>query len=221
MSGGRVLMKNGKVSCSCCSPLTCCLYPWPDADGEAGGPFYPSSDLPDTIIAVMGPDFSGEEVVCAKSGYVYTGTAYGGLAPYTFEIKPGPFQGELYLSGWEVGLVSNYCLIVELTGDPSGVVSIRDLFSSAYSVEGTWDINGVGDIEPIGVEVQREDPPNICSWSQPKDGNLFTLRYNSNTFKWEFSVDRYPDEILEKEDPQNSPVGNYGSSAHLFDVAIL
>lgn len=46
-SGGKVILKNGKVSCTCCvAPEGCCMYP---AAALVAG-FYTYEDLPDAII---------------------------------------------------------------------------------------------------------------------------------------------------------------------------
>lgn len=197
-SGGKVLLKGGKVSCSCCSPSVCCLYPAPKPNS---GPLYPSSDLPSSI-KVNGQTFTRDE-------FSYTG-------PDGQVIICDSEDTDNWLAFLTDVTTENGCLIGEWPDD----VVIEDEFSYGYLLEGLYDVSGSGDFEPMDTEIVRNDPPEHCTWLQFSP-DVFYVRYNSETFKWEFFSEDYPEEILQKDDPQDSPVGSYGSSEHFQNVEVL
>jgi hypothetical protein len=64
-NGEKVILKGGKVSCSCCDEEECCMYP---AQALADG-FYSASDLPDAV-TISGVSYS-------RSGLGYGNTTNG------------------------------------------------------------------------------------------------------------------------------------------------
>jgi hypothetical protein len=198
MSGGKVVTKEGKVSCTCCAP-DCCLYRWPDPDGTDGGPYYPETDLPDTVI------FSGETLSHDAGDYQFTGS--------TYYIVAGTTQ-------WEVRLVSDDSLVQEQ--DCLIENGVEDEFSDTYSVDVSVDIFPPGE-DPVLVEftmtITRQ---SLCRWTWTySDGygnytvNVFHDDFlTSPNYPWKFEIFKPYDGVDsgEKNAPQSSPVGAYTGS---------
>ena len=67
-TGGKVILKDGKVSCECCDPVeTCCMYP---ASGLDADPGYTAADLPETI-KIGNSGINDWEGIYTKSGGEY------------------------------------------------------------------------------------------------------------------------------------------------------
>lgn len=174
LSGGKVILKGGKASCSCCD-AACCLYPWPDS---SGAPLYPATDLPNNV-RIVGP---GVDFTAANNG------------DYSFGVISSPSPGEagVYAGGFEwiiIGFGEAYlsqCLIG--SSQETDLIYIEDQFPDSLAVNGT-------------DAIIRDPETNLCTWS----GSPWTLRYNSTTYKFQLNG-------VDKDDPQDSPVGTYGAN---------
>lgn len=198
----------------CCCPSACCLYPWPDPDGIAGGPYYPTTDLPATIVVTI-------------DGTPFTLTLNSGTYTYgdpSFETSETPFvtaesllgENNWYLayapvSGDEVSYYGSSCLINPLWEFRAGgpfTISSEDEFLDTYTI--TFTPSGGG--TPFDVEVTRETEPipDICTWVGFVDLALVYLYYDSAAYKWKI---QFPEggACYVKDDPQSSPVGTYAS----------
>jgi hypothetical protein len=69
LQNGKVVLKNGRVSCTCCEESECCLYPAQALREE----LYTVNDLPDTLIIVSG-DFQQEMTKTGGFSPAYQGT---------------------------------------------------------------------------------------------------------------------------------------------------
>ena len=137
--GGKVVTKDGKVSCECCGE--CCLY---SAEALTEG-LYTIDDLPDEIIIAYRQDLPP----LVKGAYTGAGT------PVPANYAPAGWPGEddeyiedviflqdsLWASGQGVGRVP-LCLI--------DGINWEDLFADTYTVSG-----------PISGTVTRE---SVCVW---------------------------------------------------------
>ena len=117
LSGGKVVLKSGKVSCSCCD-AACCLYPWPDPDGT---PLYPDTDLPDSVV-VNGDTYT-------RSGYRFEFDSDHYIDATELGI---PFWG-LFING---DATANTCLI-GLYEEGVFTATVEDEFANTYTVNGT------------------------------------------------------------------------------------
>ena len=214
MSGGKVVTKAGKVSCTCCAAV-CCMY---SAQGFFDGGFL-STDLPDQVtivnaLSVINPPF---DYLLFNGTLTQTGSGYSGTISWEYWVTdfgldpPSPVlvesgtcaftyeQGEIFgikywiyhatftFSGgsFDDDFGSNLCLVFPT--DASGQ-RVEDDFSDAYTVN--------------GVDAIIRDPlTNLCLWS----GYGWTLRYNSTAYQFELNG-------TAKTGDQNTPAGTYGEN---------
>lgn len=199
----------------CCGVFECCMYPWPDPEGIAGGPFYPAADLPDTIILV----FDGADVVMTRSGFVY----YGESAGIGFIITPStgsdswgvgtflPAEPEdiTYLHYVPCLFVTLFSAITEIREDYPETLTLTDA-----SIPATCDLNRVdlccweGTLEYVNeFEEPVSVPVRLCYHATDPAQEIFPDGWPGKPC-W---LLRYGDAgLYMKEDPQNGPVGTYG-----------
>jgi hypothetical protein len=196
LTGGRVVIKGGKASCSCCY---CCLYPWPDPNGDFGGPFYPDTDLLASVVV------SGLSIEAANGTYTLDGNTLKGptveIEGINYEMQiaydgrgSGGIPTEWVIYGYDsvtdsytAALAAAGCLIGNYSPSP---VAVEDLFSDTYEVTDGETTNTV-----------TRSAPGSCTWN----GVDFTLRYNAATFKWVVSGPTSG----AKNAPQNQPDGSF------------
>lgn len=138
--------------CGPCAATACCLYPWPDPDGTIGGPYYPDTDLPDSItVTITGGVTPGVYTftrVLTEYRYTCADPAMAGS-----EIRAGANDG-VDPAAW-VAAIGFYgttpmpCLI----SDYSAGVVVTDMFMTAY----TLTINGES-------HVVTRTSPSSCDW---------------------------------------------------------
>jgi hypothetical protein len=167
-TGGKVILKNGKVSCECCAPVeTCCMYPrsgYPDS--------FSFEDLPEKL-NVDFPEGSGEWTLDVTAGiYTPSGT-------YTLgDLGYGYAESGDWVLWYPDPLEETYpnrdispCLI---TGDGNfepGDDAVEDQFEPTYTIGWTF-------LDAQSVEVERN---SLCGWSygpfpfpeNPSDGDVF------------------------------------------------
>jgi hypothetical protein len=159
LQSGRVITKEGRVSCECCDE--CCMYP---AEALANG-LYAANDLPDEITihycSVPGSSIISE--TATRSGNSFVGA-----------------NSSVYLQNniWFVEAYDNFietdfnCLIGSLPNKVEDIVctetikgfGVEDRFADAYAVSG-----------PISGTVTRE---SICVWRSPN------LQLTNFGFQW-------------------------------------
>lgn len=144
LQSGKVILKDGKVSCSCCEePGECCMYP---AQALADG-LYTADDLPDAV------DFT----------YSASGNTFG---PYTLTRTGTTFIGgpenevkieladDIWVSGDGGGGIESFPCLINETFQPSGgggyEITVEDQFADTYTVSGS-----------ISGTVTRE---SVCVW---------------------------------------------------------
>jgi hypothetical protein len=187
LQNGNVLLKDGKVSCSCCAPAICCLYP---AQAFYEG-LYLAADLPDAIELTC----EAGTYVLSKSGSTFTdGTivvdnyfspVYG-YAIWRIQHPIPPFLG----CASEIG----QCLI-------NGTFSqdqFADSYTGTYGIYDPITLTRVSLCEWTGEGVGTEDQPYTVS-----------LIYETD-YKWHVKVeiDSVNYDWI-KDDPQSSPEGNF------------
>lgn len=180
-SGGlAVVLKDGRVSCSCCDE--CC--PYPALAFEDG--FFGINDLPDTLIA-YGQD-GAYQITFTKAGEgdaVYVGDAQDTRIAITYIGGTPLWEAQSFDQGlgeW-VGFQDtspNPCLYFD--PDTENAAYIGDNFQDTYSVSG-----------PISETVTRE---NLCLWSS---GGISLTNYR---YKWTVNGNA-------KSGNQDGPVGSY------------
>jgi hypothetical protein len=137
-NGEKVILKGGKVSCSCCDEEECCMYP---AQALADG-FYSASDLPDAV-TISGVSYS-------RSGLGYGNTTNGVIleenvwARYTNGSRSS--RACLIQGGVEDQFADTYLATAVFSG--SG--AIQDSFGLDFSTDGTYNI-----------EITRT---SLCEW---------------------------------------------------------
>jgi hypothetical protein len=179
---GKVILKDGKVSCSCCDSA-CCMYP---AQGFLDGD-YAEDDLPDEILVTY--DLLTSEPFSKQSGGYYTDDATGTFFIVAYNeptsSKTWCFCSTASPTGDQDAISS--CLI---TGDGNltpGDDAVEDQFESTYSIGGDT--------------VTRV---SLCVWTGSKSGGgTWTLKYNSTTAKWNLNGHE------KSSGNQSSPTGTY------------
>lgn len=198
-NGDRVILKGGKVSCSCCEePGECCMYP---AQALADG-LYAADDLPDAV------DFT----------YSASGNTFG---PYTLTRTGTAFMGgpgdEVVIALIEGaglwgsadgggGLESFPCLINE-TFQPSGgggyEITVEDQFADTYYLSATFP----PPYEGLSFSNQPLFRTSLCSWIS----GFYGLYYMSYPFRRNFWLVTFPgiDGTESYNERMNTPVGQY------------
>jgi hypothetical protein len=220
----RIILKNGKVSCTCCEEPECCMYP---AQAFADG-LYRVEDLPDELImyAYNSVQLFGPTIVSRNQNGTY-GESNQGAGPF---IQQG--GGE-----WTTTYVqldpSDACLIKSrIQDDPpiptppnSGRVWVFDRFADTYTL--SWSAFGLGS---ISATVERE---SLCVWSGtdpcgvpiylfygdneaiPQGGDALGWNVRINVYVGSCSSPDGGESIQKRNDPsarQNTPIGVYLAS---------
>lgn len=215
-SGGKVILKQGKVSCTCCAPpAPCCMYP---AQALADG-LFSWHDCPDNINAIGSYFLNGNLVFATLVGtksvdrYLFDAPPSGVVIGYPTKLDIG-YCGYLENPGYRwfltrTALPVDYCLGDScLIGTQIGF-SIEDQFADSYTITGP----------PGGsVTVTRQ---SLCDWQGTDQcGNPVYLNYvvDDDFIVWSISWTNYfenPNDCIELDsstgikEQLSSPVGNY------------
>lgn len=218
--------------CGPCSEDDCCLYPWPDPNGDAtpAGPYYPPEDLPDTIVVII----DGTPTTLTRNVGEYDGYAYGDFSAIgNLVVYAQPITGE-----WRVeklatssfgGHTIEGCLIGGTIGtyvvDGNSVtVSVEDEFEDIYTI--TYDFTDQapgtpGDFHAGSVEVTRV---SLCRWEGSDEFGSWSVHYadlgaisGSRKFFWiatspegsGFASETEKNEYLGDVGPMSTPEGHY------------
>jgi hypothetical protein len=200
LQNDKVILKNGKVSCTCCEAGECCMYP---AQALFDG-LYTVDDLPDSVLLFY--DFA-DELECTRAGSVFTGVLN---EFYTYTIYLGEVGGN---PQWLLGINGqpddNFdCLITRNYPRVEEEGGVEDQFADTYTVSYEGD----------SATVTRQ---SLCIWTGESisEGEtiLWRLEYISindpeapANFKWLVSIQGLATIAGIKIPPQNSPVGTYG-----------
>jgi hypothetical protein len=134
--GGKVITKDGKVSCECCEepPGECCLYPAQALRDE----LYTVSDLPDSLIIVSG-DFQQEMTKTEGFSPAYQGT---NSEIFLTEVTEGnPAFWDIYYNpgaGGDILSFGQSCLV-------DGIY-VKDQFADTYTVTSCSEPSAIGTI---------------------------------------------------------------------------
>lgn len=193
--GGKVILKYGKVSCSCCEP-ECCLYA-----ADQFGVDYTADDLPDAVDLV---DPVGIEFINATR----SGTTYEAL-----DGNGNPMALEHTDSGWRLAYI-NYPDL----GDPTPYENtvdclIGDYDDGQYLVQDQFSDQLLVEFEGEAESVTRRE---LCAWDA-EDGvcDLIRVFYNSDTCEWQVELQNCETDpgfnLAVKDGNQNTPVGSYNN----------
>lgn len=190
---GAVLSGSATDPC-CCGGGDCCIYGWPDPDGIDGGPFYPDTDLPDSVVATI----AGTPFTLPRVGY-------------NFELNDA---GDIYLL--EAQLDDTFW-ILRKNGDPRGTNAcligdydtntVEDEFLDTYTV--TFTFGGLDFEIPV-------DRLNNCEWQGSNESGSALVYYDSATYKWNIQILG----TSVKDDPQSSPDGSYADAAGVTNILV-
>jgi hypothetical protein len=211
-NGEKVILKGGKVSCSCCEePEECCMYP-----ADRLGVDYQAEDLPDSLAIsdVEQGDFSGEWEK-SDSGYQRDG--------YTLSVVNGQWVIEGFTRTITVGL----CLIADVAQ-----ATILDQFADTYTVAyGPIQFVNSGNLQRTSLCVWDTGP---CEWlGSFTQGWSAVMIYGDQTesveeYRYKFRI------VLNEPDPegncngagvfvktgdQNSPAGTYSDGIQTLTVS--
>jgi hypothetical protein len=187
IQNGKVILKDGKVSCSCCEG--CCMYP-----AEGLGVTYEAADLPDTLWVNVGGTVDEE--------FTRDGSRYKN-AENTLEIVNVGDSWRLQLISTSEDLDAGFegCLI---TGDGNytpGDDTVEDQFADCYEV--TWNDDGAR-----SANVTRQD---LCNWTgTDNESGSVRLRYNSTTTKWEVIASLGTEAKDSNQSAPDAGAGTYG-----------
>jgi hypothetical protein len=194
LQNGKVLLKDGKVSCSCCESEPepepdCCMYP---ADGL--GDTYDAADLPDAV-TINWPDHLEGNADKVGSGYEGAG------GDVTLTVINGKWTLKDTSTDPETVRVVGNCLIRGDGNLEPGDDLVEDQFADelSFTVTGEFTINGTF------TRVA------LCQWTDFENVSEFGPE-NDLTFlpdEQKFFGRANTSESYTKQDNHNTPVGTY------------
>jgi hypothetical protein len=217
---GKVITKDGKVSCECCeeppTPIECCLY-----NGLAFiDGLYAVEDLPNSIIITI----NGSKNTLSKTGDDFPNAIYSG--------ESDEFAIEVY-SGWRVYLnlgeedeqfFDFNCLVDDSfspgEGATASVTETEDQFADTYTAS-------YGGIQFVGPANRQ----SLCFWQsdecQSPNRWSWAIQYGTleEPYKWAVFLEEpgdgecIPAGFFIKNDPQNSPAGTYSNGTQTLTVS--
>jgi hypothetical protein len=197
--GGKVILKGGKPSCTCCEEAECCMYP---ADTPAG-------DLPDAI-TLNGTSLS-------KSG-----TSYG-------DTTDGLIQESGVWARYVDGVRSTQtCLITGDGNYTPGNDAVEDQFADTYAVSATLT-SPLGYPYGTDDHSRQTPRLSLCSWSysgeQEDPGNftfILNVIFDPTLQKWVgtyvLDSNNFGTAYFIKDGSQNTPVGTY-TLEYFYDLS--
>lgn len=199
LQNDRVILKDGKVSCSCCE-AGCCMY---SAQKLANG-IYSADDLPDSVILNYGLD---ENFELTRSGAEFLGGIYK-LALGTLPNSTKP-QWLLYVNN--IRSSNNSCLITGDGGLTPGNNIIEDKFEDTYYLSATF----LPPYEYFSFSNQPLFRTSLCSWIS----GYYGLYYYP--FGRDFWLVTFPGiDGTGSNQRLNTPVGQYANRFGATDIFI-
>jgi hypothetical protein len=206
---GKVITKDGKVSCECCEAGICGFYP---AIGMQQG-LYTPNDLPDEIYFTIPASVLGEEqkVLFSKSEDSF----YATVEEFDFRISPVDDGDPIWQPGQEDFNITWQFQVFQ-SGDWDRILDSFDKFlfrAEELLTESTYADSYaiVGPVSGTVNRVPKAFPTSLetCEWI----GDNLILRYNgrftddplfvfNGNFKWQVNGNN-------KIGDQNTPVGSY------------
>jgi len=200
----------------CCAPPGCCLYPWPNPDGDA--PLYPGTDLPVELQVSKDGGATWVTVTLDASTYSYTSEdGFYSIDASTLENWRVVYfeEGVQYSEGFSGCLVGSY---TDFGVDPAAFM-VRDVFPDTLTVLATLVFP---ETEMFRVSRCFWESANWGGWipGTPCNG-LAVGQARSRLFYAEasrdFALETVFVDVFEncrtsldiKDSPQNSPVGTY------------
>jgi hypothetical protein len=206
-NGDKIILKNGKVSCTCCEEPECCMYP-----ADQLGVTYTEDDLPDAVW-VKNTFYGSSGDSCGVAGVVlqknisgdkyYQGTSSCDDITRDWFIRN--YNGN-WLTYAFFANTSSPCLIA---GDGNFTPEddrVEDQFADSY--EAIIRFDGAPDYTRTVTRI------SLCVWIYEDEFDFVQLRYSSTALgdfeKWDLSLTGDSGGFFAKKtDPQNTPVGEY------------
>jgi hypothetical protein len=206
-SNGKVITKNEKVSCECCAPAGCCMYP----AAELASGLFNENDLPDNITFNGRPPLP--QLSIARSGKNYLTTYNGVSVGLTFDtiLNPPGLWLTKDLTGGNTGLS---CLFSEQT-----IGLVDDQFLDTYYLSATNNVNSNQSFSNVAVNRQ-----SLCFWSGSSGDRTFGLIYSERV---QFNIKdvwfvRFSgiDGTSASGGRINTPVGGYNDRFNFSNITI-
>ena len=212
-NGGKVILKGGKVSCSCCEAEECCMYA---ADGFEDT--YEFEDLPDTL-TTPNPDEPGT-ITYTKVSSFDGATAYTRTDPAppagAIRVAIGEFEGlpawlvqEYFEDEWFTLLVG-LCLV--------SPIFLDDQFADCYLLRSEFGET----IQVLRVSLCLWLSANRSYWlANPETeapSEWGSLEFDPANQRWRANFVPYNEGP--KQGNQNIPTGDYGASPPLVELQV-
>jgi hypothetical protein len=212
--GGKVITKDGKVSCECCEgpEFNCCLY---SAQALFDG-LYTVDDLPNSILLVGNPAAKTDPVpeLFGTVGWM-TGLNLGDSALVYSSFDPSwilfeRFEGDdgLYWDSASNFFAEKCLFAFDDEGPATGLV--EDEFADTYTV--AWNISN----QSGSSTATRQ---SLCIWTFTALGGGHLIQYESvDFFRWRIVT---PETEIFKAEPsfENTPTGYYETGGADFTVS--
>lgn len=195
MQGGKLVLKGGKVSCTCCAPAGCCLY---SAEGVVLGDIT-AENLPDSI--VVSYDLLTNEI------FTKVGSHYEFRAPgYDIDIEARQSLTDGLYYWWFVGVNGTTPINEELGQCLINGTSVADTFPDTLTATQSGNPN-VATIHRLST----------CNWlggdwdpgSGEGDASLIFGLFDGVGVPNKWNISDQSGTIWTKDDPQNTPIGTY------------
>ena len=200
--GGKVITKDGKVSCECCEGPEpgCCMY---SAQALADG-LYTENDLPDAIVITYSSSLQTfGPYTLTRSGSVFSG------GPSNEVLVE--FAGDLWAVGDGSGGIGSFpCLINDEAAGSGFTVTTEDQFADTYTVSGNPDFNQTVARTSLGFWIGEG------TGVQESNATVFYMRcsdlrigYSESDWDAWWMTLGASDTIAKKTGDQNTPEGSY------------
>ncbi len=212
---GNILLKNGRVSCTCCAiEPGCCYY-----GADQFGTLWLEQDLPSAMRFAPYGNNTTQTVTVFRSGTTYGPHSFGGgySQKYQLDLVGDSYRWRFYEDageGWQVSENVN-CLFQDEADDGAWLL---DDFEDTYNVEVFFET-----LDPPSAGSFTITRQGLCEWSGSDptivDG-LVTLGYEPQEvreYKWIWLNAGGPTRI--DAGPYNSPIGIYQEANLLYVVS--
>ena len=235
-ASGKIILKNGKVSCGCCAQAGCCMYP---AQALLNGQ-YKAVDLPEIIV------WSNAESGAINYNKITNQAVQGLQVYYLAEGSPPIGSGDENIVGinedeyqwvrWTGGSIGGpgMCLISSQVGGDEFIDQFADTYTATF-ISPSGAIRLTATLTRVSVcrwEGEVFDPTYIPDYFYPTTYSIAVylgelgMPVNPDDpylldYVWAYSISDRTDGIKGRwEGPQNTPVGHYGDAAVYLDFTV-
>ena len=150
-NGDKVVLKDGKASCSCCSlPIDCCMY-----EANLFISNYGFDDLPDNI-TILGQVFSKQDGGGEFGNYYVSGGSYIQYASDLWLLSGTITEGYTFESGCLIGIY----IPSDEFDPPRPPILVTDQFANTYTLAGdiSWEQYSINLNDYILTRI------SLCEW---------------------------------------------------------